>query len=334
MVIHDELTPATQPGITASCIDGKHCQRHIDPDEAIKLIDVGKHVWIHLHYTDPDKAANFLEDKLHFHELAVEDALSPNERPSLTEYEGYIFLVVPALSRSSSATASDEWVEIGFFLSDHYLVSVADRDCPTVDFWLDRWSKHPLKEEMTTSDLLYELLDGVVDAYMPLIDKIEDDVDAIADNIFAGDKNKVYELLQIKRRLLEIRRRIGPFRDVINGLLRRDIDFIPESVRPYFQDIYEHTVRVSENVDLQRDTLTSLLDVHLSVVSNNLNEVMKKMTVIATVLMTAALIAGIYGMNFSQMPELHWKFGYPLAIGMMVVSSVGILIAFRWKKWI
>lgn len=332
MVIHDGQVKDETKGLTLSCIRGSHCQHHIDPDEAATILKEGKQMWLHLNYTDRDRAEDFLENKLGFHELAVEDALSPNERPALNEFEGYIFLVVPAIAESKDGEES--FVEIGFFLSDTYLVSVADRNCPTVEAWLDRWTKRPAKEDLSPSDLLYVLIDGIVDAYMPLIDNIEDEVDQIADNIFAGDKNRVFDLLKIKRRLLEIRRRMGPLRDVVNGLLRRDIDLIPEHSRPYFQDIYDHTVRVSENVDLQRDTLTSLLDVHLSVVSNNLNEVMKKMTVIATVLMTAALIAGIYGMNFGTMPELHWKYGYPLAIGMMVVSSIGILMAFRWKKWI
>ncbi len=320
-------------GLVAICVDGSLGHRDLTPKEAVEITKKSDHaVWLHLHVADHAAAADLLEREFGFHELAVEDALSPNERPALSEYDDYLFLVVPAISHVQQDGV--DYVEIGFFLRQNYLISVAEKECPILDAWMQRWSKHPIRNGRTTADILHVLIDDIVDGYLPVLDGIEDEVDSIADSIIAGEKGRVNDLLRQKRRLLDMRRRITPMRDVINGLLRRDLDLIPEKTRPYFQDVYDHTSRALESIDLQRDTLTSLLDVHLSVVSNNLNEVMKKMTVIATVLMSAALIAGIYGMNFRNMPELSWPLGYPFAILLMILSSLGILGLFRWKKWI
>jgi magnesium transporter len=178
------------------------------------------------------------------------------------------------------------------------------------------------------------ILDRIVDDYIPLMETIEDDVDTISDSIMSGGSGHIHELMALKRRLQQLRRRMAPLREVINSLLRRDVAMIKDETRPYFQDVYDHAVRVLESVDLQRDTLTSLVDVHLSVVSNKLNEVMKKMTVISTVLMTAALVAGIYGMNFESIPELHWKYGYAYSFGLMFLLSGLILVAFKRQNWI
>lgn len=323
---------AQQSGSTAICVSGSHCDREASLEEAARLLKSAKQsIWVHLNVRDRDVASQWLTAELGFHELAVEDALSPNERPALTEYEDHLFFVLPVINSTNS---HEEYVEVGFFLKKHYLVTVSESRCAVIEAWVDRWSKQRFPATASAADLLHMIVDSIVDAYIPVIDGIEDEIDDIADEVFTGDKSRVVQLIQQKRRLVDMRRRAVPLRDVVNGLLRRDIGLIPDRTRPYFQDVYDHASRVNESIDLQRDTLTTLLDVHLSVVSNNLNEVMRKMTVISTVLMTSALIAGVYGMNFTHMPELHWTFGYPMAIGLMILSSLGILALFRWKKWL
>lgn len=318
--------------ITAVSIETVGRRPQLTPEQAVKAFRsrLGK-VWIHIVAHEHDAAVALLQAGMGLHELAVEDALSCNERPALSEYDNYIFLTAPAVHELDH---EEKFVEVAFFMTRHALVTVATEECPVINSWMEKWDKRALHKSTSTADVLHMLVDAIVDGYIPVIDEIEDEVDTIADNIFAGNKNKVYDLLAVKRRLLNLRRRVTPLREVVNSLLRRDITLIPDATRPYFQDVYDHASRLSESIDLQRDTLTSLLDVHLSVVSNNLNEVMKKMTVIATVLMTAALIAGIYGMNFKNMPELNWWFGYPFALGLMVVSSLGILWLFKLKRWI
>jgi magnesium transporter len=182
--------------------------------------------------------------------------------------------------------------------------------------------------------LVFALLDSILDDYFPRLDAIEDRVDEISDRIYEGDTHRMRDLLMIKRQMLHMRRRLGPFRDVMNSLLRRELDFVTDPVAPYFHDLFDNTLRLTELVDTNRDALTGLLDIHLSTVSNNLNQVMKKMTVISTVLMSSALIAGVYGMNFKDMPELGWKYGYAYCIGLMIVSSLAILWQFKRKDWL
>jgi magnesium transporter len=318
--------------LNTTCVGEDGCRHGVTPDEAAALIArTKKPIWVHVNVTDRAQAERWLTQDLGFHELAVEDALSTNERPALTEYDDYLFLVLPAIHRTN---AHEEYVEIAFFLKKNALVSVCDHECSTIQAWFDRWSKQHFPNRVATADILHMVVDSIVDGYLPVIDKIEDEIDDIADDIFTGDRGKAVQLIHYKRRLLEMRRRSVPLRDVINGLLRRDLSLIPEHTRPYLQDVYDHAARVNESIDLQRDTLTTLLDVHLSAVSNNLNEVMKKMTVIATVLMTAALIAGIYGMNFKYMPELGWVGGYPFALALMAVVSGVILAVFKKKNWL
>ncbi len=141
-------------------------------------------------------------------------------------------------------------------------------------------------------------------------------------------------MLAIKRELLELRRVLGPMRDVANALLRRDIDLIDDRVEPYFQDLYDHLVRILDQLDLYRDLLASILDARLTVTSNSLNTIMKRLTAITVILMVPTMIAGIYGMNFVHMPELEWPLGYPFALGLMVAAVAAAIVYFRRRDWL
>lgn len=303
----------------------------LDLDAAVSaVLDGGDDlVWMHVRVRSPEEAMPLLKDRLGFHELAIEDALSDQERPALLEYPDELFLVAPALERWSGG---ERYHEVAFFLRAHALVTVCAEACPVLESEMDRWERRPGPGGGST--LLHRLLDALVDDYFPAIDAIEDEVEDLAERVFNGDTGQVRAMLDLKRRLLEVRRRMGPLRDVVNGLLRHDLEVIEPEIRPYLQDVFDHALRVVELVEINRETMASLLDVHLSTVSNNLNNVVKKMTVISTMLMSAALVAGVYGMNFERMPELKWMYGYPFALGLMVAVQAAVLVAFRWKKWI
>lgn len=322
-------TPFT---IRVSTLENGSCNEYVDPFKAVDdFRNPNKTTWIHLIYRDLAAVEDFLTKSLGFHFLAVEDALSDSERPTLHEYEDHLFL---SASKVSTSEECETYSEIGFFVSRNSLVTVSSEEVTLIDTWFERWKKAPDRIGNRPVELLHSIIDSIVDEYYSVADKMEDEVDELIDNIYQGDNANLKTLLLLKRRLIELRRHITPVRDMMNGLLRRDIILIPADARIYFQDIYDHTLRLSELADINRETLTSALDVHLSTVSNNLNNVMKKMTVISTVLMSGALIAGIYGMNFKNMPELNWFWGYPFALILMVVSGLGILALFRWKKYI
>lgn len=318
--------------LRASVFEDGSCREYSDPGQAVPDFEnPNKTTWLHLVYQDKAAVGEFLFKSLGFHELAVEDSLSDSERPTLHEYDDHLFL---SAARISSVNGGEKYVEIGFFVSRNSIVTVAPEGIPLIDVWLDRWKKNPNRIGNRPVELLHSVIDSIVDEYYVVADRMEDEVDDLIDNIYQGDNANLRTLLQLKRRLIEMRRHVTPIRDIMNGLLRRDMILIPPDARNYFQDVYDHTLRLAELADINRETLTSALDVHLSTVSNNLNTVMKKMTVISTILMSGALIAGVYGMNFKHMPELDWFWGYPFALILMVVSGLGILALFRWKKYI
>lgn len=288
-------------------------------------------VWIAIHHDDPAAVGKLLEEDFQFHPVAIEDAVGKDERPELKEFEDHVFLVAPALV--DRPNNEPQFEEIGFFIKGSTLVSITHYPIPCVKSLLERWTTKQQAGKNDVGYILFALLDSILDDYYPRLDALEDTVDELSDEIFLGRTDRLKELLILKRKMLEMRRNLGPFRDVMNSLLRREVDFISDDLLPYYHDLFDNTLRLTELIDTNREALTGLLDIHLSTVSNNLNEVMKKMTVISTVLMSAALIAGIYGMNFKHMPELDWRLGYPMSIGLMVLVGAGIIQLFRMRKW-
>jgi magnesium transporter len=188
----------------------------------------------------------------------------------------------------------------------------------------------------TPGSLLYAILDAAVDGYFPLLDRLSDRIEDLEDQILAGRQTGAATLrpiLGLKRQLLDLRRSLSPQRDVANALLRRDLPLVDDASAPYFQDLYDHLIRVLDQLDLQRDLLASALEANLSVTSNNLNAVMKRLTAFTVIIMVPTLIAGIYGMNFHFMPELSSPLGYPFALGTMAASMIGAAIFFRRNDW-
>jgi magnesium transporter len=288
-------------------------------------------LWVHMEANAHEASAQYLEETFGFHPLEVEDALSDQERPTARADDESIFLVAPCAVLGGPC---ERYVEVAFFVSSHCVVTVCGEPVPSVLHWFELCETKPHASGGGAAGLLHNLLDTIVDAYFPTADVIADEIDALEEAIYEGGKVDVADALMLKRRLLEMRRQATPLRDVLNTLLRRDVRFLDARVLAYFQDVYDHTLRIVEIIDMERDILASVIDAHLSIVSNNLNQVMRELTVFATILMSSALVAGIYGMNFKGMPELQWGFGYPFAWVLMI--GIGILEwwYFRRKGWI
>jgi magnesium transporter len=291
----------------------------------------GSFVWAHLIASDPVAARAYLE-QLGFHELAIEDALSPHERPTFQEYPNHLFLTLSVIHQVGEEP--EQFVELGVFIRNSAVVTVTRGECHLVEKWFERWKRSPDRIGSSPAWLVHGLIDAVVDEYFPTVDRLEDEVEALADRIYDDAPFELEEIHKLRRRLLEIRKRNSPTRDILNGMLRRDVEFFGPQLQPYLQDVYDHTLRIQEIIESNREALSSLMEAHMSLVSNNLNVVMKKMTVISTMLMIGALVAGIYGMNFRHMPELDSPFGYPAALGAMVFICGMAWELFRRAKWI
>jgi magnesium transporter len=225
--------------------------------------------------------------------------------------------------------------EIHMIATTDSLVTVHWAPSPVIDDVRERF-RHPATTiGQSVGGLLYAVLDGVADGYFPLLDRLSDQIERLEERIVAGKQNAelLRDVLHLKRKLLELRRVVAPLRDVANALLRRDLEIVDQATVPYYQDLYDHLVRVQDSVDLYRDLVAAVLDANLAVQSNSLNRIVKRLTAFTVLLMVPTLIAGVYGMNFDFMPELNWPWGYPFALGLMAASIIGLGIFFRSRDW-
>ena len=227
---------------------------------------------------------------------------------------GYYFIV---LYEAELAGPNDrlELRELNIFLGKNYLVTVHSRPIRAIETAARLWHEWTDRAEQGSGLLAYLLIDAIVDDYLPLLDIISERMDDLEDSIFGEWRAEVIEdIFTIKKKLLYLRRSITPLRDVFNTMLRREQPIFPRETHVYFQDVFDHLIRVADTIDTLRDMLSSTMDAYLSVSGNRMNKIMKRLTSISTILMSVTLIAGIYGMNFDFMPELKWRFGYVFAL--------------------
>jgi magnesium transporter len=328
------------------CVPGKP-PRTLEDEELTHVDELltkpGVLVWMDVNDPGPDQI-ELLRGEFDLHPLAEEDLELRSQRPKVDSYPGQqvvvTYEVLPAdgdgrrpLARG--AEGEPNLGEIHLFAGSGYLVSVHWGSSPAIESVRHRYVKRSEAVGKSVGGLVYSILDAVVDGYFPLLDEMSEQIDDLEDRIVAGHQQSgtLRELLDVKRKLLELRRILAPQRDVANSLLRRDVELIDDESVPYYQDLYDHLVRVLDQLDLYRDLVAAVLDANLSVTSNNLNAIMKRLTAFTVVLMVPTLIAGIYGMNFRYMPELNSPIGYPLAVGAMAVLMGAIAFYFWRKDW-
>ena len=225
--------------------------------------------------------------------------------------------------------------EIHAFVGQRFLITL--RYPPVFDLAgvLGRWDRHPDLTREGGGFLLYTLLDEVVDGYFVLVERLEDLSDEIEERIFADEPDRAVEqtIFQMRRRLVQVRRRVMPMREMV-GLLQGQPMLVPAPLAPYYRDVGDHVIRVLEFLDNLRDFLASALEAELSQVSNRLNLIMKKLTSWAAIILIPTLIAAVYGMNFRHMPELSWRFGYLFALGLMAASAIVLYWVFKRREWL
>jgi len=275
-----------------------------------------------------------LAEEFGFHHLSIEDCQNEHQRPKDEEYEGYYFIV---LYEAELVGPNDrlELRELNIFLGRNYLVTVHSRPIRAIVTASRLWHEWTDRAEQGAGLLAYLLIDGIVDDYLPLLDLVSDRMDDLEDSIFGEWRaESIEDIFTIKKKLLYLRRAITPLRDVFNMLLRREQPIFPREIHIYFQDVFDHLIRVADTIDTLRDMLGSTMDAYLSVSGNRMNKIMKRLTSISTILMSVTLIAGIYGMNFTLMPELRWRYGYVYALSSMVLVGIALYIYLKKIKWI
>jgi magnesium transporter len=275
-------------------------------------------------------------EEFNFHPLAMEDASHSHQRPKIEEYEDFFFVVFYSVAWNPKKRSMNI-CELKMFMGENYLVTVHQKPVAELEEAEQRWRRNAAQMERGIGVLLYSLLDAIVDHYFPIVDAMVERAEQMEDQIFqgmAGQRDFTEKLLHLKKLFLQLRRIAGPERDVLNVLTNRDSPMFSETNLIYFRDIYDHLLRVADTLDLYRDQISSTMDANLAVVSNNLNVVMRTLAGASIILMTDALIAGIYGMNFDNMPELHWPLGYFGALALMVGVSVLLYFAFKRRGWL
>jgi magnesium transporter len=294
-------------------------------------------LWIDVE--DPTGAdIELLARELDIHELTAEDLRKAGQRTKLDRI-GHHFHV----SAHDCVLADNELQtrEIDIVFSESWLVSVRHRgedgEPPMpIDDALRRFERS--RAERGANDegfLLWALLDVVVDRWFAVADGIDDRLDAAEELVFAEDHSGIpRELFELRRTLVRFRHTVGPLRDVVSALLRREAECLGDHALVHLQDVFDHVLRVMDTVESQREVLTGLLEGRLAVMSNQMNEVMKATSSWGAILIVATLIAGIYGMNFDDMPELNWGFGYPFALGLMLLATGGLYLVFKRRGWL
>ncbi|MDQ4122576.1 MAG: magnesium/cobalt transporter CorA [Acidobacteriota bacterium] len=290
-------------------------------------------VWVDVN--DPT-SQDFLDlaEEFNFHPLSIEDCRNLHQRPKIEEYKGYYFIVLYE-AQLAGPTDRLELRELNIFLGANYVVTVHSRPVRAVEKVRKLWGEWADRSEHGAGLLAYLLFDAIVDDYLPLLDILTERVDNLGDEIFTDFQPDSFQtIFRIKKQLLYLRRSVTPLRDVFNIMLRREQPIFKREIYVYFQDVFDHLIRVADSIDALREMLGTTIDAYLSVSSNRTNLVMKRLTSVATILMSVTLIAGIYGMNFDYMPELKWRYGYIFALGSMVVVGLVIYLYLKKSKWI
>lgn len=277
--------------------------------------------------------AEFLRAELEFHPLAVEDTVRGRQRPKIDRYPGYFFLVMYA-ARINQERGRMALNELHAFIGANYVVTVHDHRIEELTEVLARWRGNPDRFR-APGVLAHAVLDLVVDGYFPVLDHFSERVAELETGVVEQRRGEEMQMvLGMRRELALFRRMVGPERELIGSLLRRDIPFLQPDMLPYFQDVHDHAIRVAEEIDTLRDLLNGAMEGQLSLASMNLNQTMRLMAAWSIILMAMAWIAGIYGMNFDVMPELHWGYGYLWALLLMVSVGTVLFFYFKRKDWI
>lgn len=298
------------------------------------LEDPASVLWIDLK-TIEDAEIDLLNEVFHVHPLTIEDFIMANARPKVENFKDYIFVVMFSIDSLQKEKGTVNKDERNFCLGKNFLITAHNDSERAFATSKDRIRKQSPIIKNGADFLFYSLLDSLVDSYFPIINEFDDMVDSMNDELFRDPSNhtlkKIYTL---KNEIMHLRRTIGPQADVMSIISRGDIPYITPANSIYFRNIYDNLVRLNDIVGTSRDIITGAMEAYVSIVSNRLNEIMKTLTVIATIMMPLTLIASIYGMNFKHMPELDSRMGYPIVILLMAVISAVMLYYFKKRKWL
>ncbi|MEN6622674.1 MAG: magnesium/cobalt transporter CorA [Smithella sp.] len=267
------------------------------------------------------------------HPLVLEDILNTDQRPKMEDYGDYLYFVLRSFSEEGNGHLISEQVSI--ILGKNFVLSFREKESAIFEPIQARLAANKGRIRKSGADyLLHAIIDNIVDNYFVSMEALEEEIELLEDELVQRTASATLgKIHSLKRKLIFIRKSLSPLREAISALERSDSLLIGESTGIYFKDIFDHVIAIIDSVETFRDMLSGMLDIYLSSVSNRLNEVMKVLTIIATIFMPLTFIAGVYGMNFKYMPELEWRWGYFGTLGLMLVVALLMIYYFQKKKW-
>jgi magnesium transporter len=335
-VVHVGEPSEADSVLSAVVFDGKRLtvRDAVQPSEAPNLIGEGDKTWLRFVGIHDVNAVKAIGQALDIHPLALEDIVNTVQRPKVEDFGDYLFITLKSPSMDSEGIRLRHY-HISLVVWDNCLISFEESARPQFDMLMERARARPGRfTSQGAGYLMALLLDSVVDSYFSIIEMFSELMRAGEEEVFEDPTKRTLQyLFRMKRVDLDLRRTVLPMREVVVVIQRDAGELLDESVKPYLRDVHDHLSHVLEASEMLRETLDGLLDIYHSSVGTRLNEVMKVLTIVATIFIPLTLISGIYGMNFKYMPELEWKWGYPAVLIGMVVLSIGMAVFFRFRRW-
>jgi magnesium transporter len=336
--LHPEEEPlAGQVRITVIDYDADHYEERTvtDIEECFPYRDTGTVTWINIDGLANIDVIGKIGNCFSIHPLTLEALLNTEQRPKIVDMETYIYLSLKMLSmKKESYDIKVEHVSI--IIGPNYLISFQEDVGDVFDPVRERIRREGGRVRKNGPDYLaYALIDDIVDNYFIVMEKIEERVEDLEEElVVSATRESVWKINRLKKDMIFLRKAVWPLREVITGLERAESPLIKESTHIYLRDVYDHTIQVIDTLETLRDMVSGMLDIYLSSLSYKMNEIMKVLTLIATIFIPLTFVAGVYGMNFQYMPELTWEYGYFTVWGVMILMVVLMLFYFRKRQWI
>jgi magnesium transporter len=336
-----DLTKMPQPTVTMVVYDAADLTEKVlsaDDLASFKIDDyvkAGKKLWLNIHGVHDAALIKQIGDLFHLHPLVQEDILNTEQRPKIDEFDDYVFLEVRSFKYDKAMMNCDS-EQVSFVLGRDYLLTFQERSTGIFEPVRARMrASRAHIRELGVDYLAYALLDSVVDRYFSVLEDVSDASEALEDVLLAKPTNaELHSIHQLKHVSVELRRAVWPLREVINSLTRNEHDFFKSTTMPYLRDVYDHTVNFIESLESIRDSLSGMMDIYMASVSQRVNLEVRALTVVAMLFMPATLIAGIFGMNFHEMPWLADKDGFWWAMGLMASIAIIMLTIFWRRQWL
>ncbi|OGP49497.1 MAG: magnesium and cobalt transport protein CorA [Deltaproteobacteria bacterium RBG_13_43_22] len=270
------------------------------------------------------------------HPLVLEDILNTDQRPKMEDYGDYLYIVLKTLFMNGDQRDEVESEQVSLILGSNFVLSFLEKEGPLFGPIRERLRNGKGRiRKMGPDYLVHAILDAIVDHYFIVLEKLGEKIEFLEEEVVTQPLPTTLQVIhRLKREMIYLRKAVWPLREVIGGLERGESSLIKEPTVVYLRDIYDHTIQVIDNIETFRDMLSGMMDIYLSSISNRMNEVMKVLTIIATLFIPLTFIVGLYGMNFKYMPELDWPWGYPSILALMLAVTVFMLIYFKRKRWI